>query len=157
MKSPGSVLLVCGSPNDLELVLDCEEALADLGIGSQVRVLSAHRTPDETAEAAKNAEKEGFRVIIAFAGMSAALAGVAAAHTLLPVIGVPCGSGPLAGVDAALSTLQMPPGTPAAAVPGNGARNAALLAPRILALSDPELRHRIAQRLTDDPDPPQPG
>ena len=89
MKSPASVLLVCGSPNDLELVLDCEDALAELGIGSQVRVLSAHRTPDETAEAAKNAEKEGFRAIIAFAGMSAALAGVAAAHTLLPVIGVP--------------------------------------------------------------------
>lgn len=150
MKSPASVLLVCGSPNDLELVLDCEEALAELGIGAQVRVLSAHRTPDETAEAAKNAEKEGFRAIIAFAGMSAALAGVAAAHTLLPVIGVPCASGPLAGVDAALSTLQMPPGTPVAAVAVNGTRNAALLAARILALGDPELRQRIAQRAADD-------
>jgi 5-(carboxyamino)imidazole ribonucleotide mutase len=151
MKSPTpSVLLVCGSPSDLDLVLDCEEALADLEIASLARVLSAHRTPDETAELVKNAEKEGFRVVIAFAGMSAALAGVSAAHTLLPVIGVPVAGGALGGVDAALSTLQMPPGTPVAAVAVNGARNAALLAARILALSDPELHRRLAKRVTDD-------
>jgi phosphoribosylaminoimidazole carboxylase PurE protein len=145
-----TVLLVCGSPSDLELVLDCEDALAELGIASQARVLSAHRTPDETAEAVKNAEKEGFRVIVAFAGMSAALAGVAAAHTLLPVIGVPCASGALNGVDAALSVLQMPPGTPVAAVAVNGARNAALLAARVLALGDRDLAQRLAKRVQED-------
>lgn len=150
MKAPASVLLICGSPSDLDLVLDCEDALAELGIPSQVRVLSAHRTPDETAETVKNAQKEGFRAVVAFAGMSAALAGVAAAHTLLPVIGVPCASGALSGVDAALSTLQMPPGTPVAAVAVNGARNAALLAARILALGDAELRQRLEKRVTDD-------
>lgn len=145
-----SVLLICGSPSDLDLVLECEETLSDLGIPSRVRVLSAHRTPDETAEAVKSAEKEGIRVVIAFAGMSAALAGVSAAHTLLPVIGVPCASGPLQGFDAALSTLQMPPGTPVAAVAVNGARNAALLAARVLALGDSELRERLARRVADD-------
>jgi len=151
MKSPApSVLLICGSPNDLDLVLDCEDALAELEIGAAVRVLSAHRTPDEAAEAVRNAEKDGFRVVIAFAGMSAALAGVSAAHTLLPVIGVPVAGGALGGVDAALSTLQMPPGTPVAAVAVNGARNAALLAARVLALSDAELRGRLARRLADD-------
>ena len=151
MNSPSqSVLLVCGSPNDLDLVLDCEDALGELEIGSVVRVLSAHRTPDEAADAVKNAEKEGFRIVIAFAGMSAALAGVSAAHTLLPVIGVPVSGGALGGVDAALSTLQMPPGTPVAAVAVNGARNAALLAARILALSDSELRQRLARRAAEE-------
>ncbi|MFI5314094.1 MAG: 5-(carboxyamino)imidazole ribonucleotide mutase [Myxococcota bacterium] len=151
MKSPAaSVLLVCGSPSDLDLVLGCEEALGELEIASAVRVLSAHRTPDETAEAVKSAEKEGFRIVIAFAGMSAALAGVAAAHTLLPVIGVPCASGALGGIDAALSVLQMPPGTPVAAVAVDGARNAALLAARILALGDTDLRQRLARRAAED-------
>jgi 5-(carboxyamino)imidazole ribonucleotide mutase len=151
MKSPTpTVLLVCGSPSDLDLVLDCEETLAELQIASTVRVLSAHRTPDEAVDAVKSAEKEGYRVVIGFAGMSAALPGVAAAHTTLPVIGVPCGGGALGGVDAALSVLQMPPGTPVAAVAVNGARNAALLAARILALGDPELRDRIAKRIKDD-------
>jgi 5-(carboxyamino)imidazole ribonucleotide mutase len=148
--NPASVLLICGSPSDLELVLDCEDALADLRVPSAVRVLSAHRTPDETAETIKNAEKDGFRVVIAFAGMSAALAGVSAAHTLLPVIGVPCASGPLSGFDAALSTMQMPPGTPVATVAVNGGRNAALLAARILALGDPDLRERLERRAIDD-------
>ncbi len=147
---PPSVLLICGSPNDLDLVLECEDALRDLEVASTARVLSAHRTPDETAETIKNAEKEGIRVVVAFAGMSAALAGVSAAHTLLPVIGVPCASGPLQGFDAALSTMQMPPGTPVAAVAVNGARNAALLAARILALGDPELRERLERHLIAD-------
>ena len=127
-----SVLLICGSPSDLDLVLDCEEALADLEVASQVRVLSAHRTPDETAETIKNAERDGIRVVVAFAGMSAALPGVCAAHTLLPVIGVPCASGPLSGVDAALATLQMPPGVPVAGVGLDNAKNAGHLALRIL-------------------------
>jgi len=145
-----SVLLICASPSDLDLVLDCEETLTDLRVLSTVRVLSAHRTPDETAETIKNAEKEGIRVVVAFAGMSAALAGVSAAHTLLPVIGVPCASGPLSGFDAALSTMQMPPGTPVATVAVNGGRNAALLAARILALGDADLRERLARRAVDD-------
>ena len=152
MKTPAapSVLLICGSPSDLELVLDCEDTLNGLGIPSAIRVLSAHRTPDEAVEAIKNAEKDGFRAVIAFAGMAAHLAGVSAAHTLLPVIGVPCASGALGGVDAALATLQMPPGTPLAAVAVNGATNAGLLAARILALSDPELRERLARRAVED-------
>ena len=150
MKSPSpTVLLICGSPSDLDLVIDCEETLAELEIGATVRVLSAHRTPDEAVDAVKSAEKEGYRVVIGFAGMSAALPGVAAAHTTLPVIGVPCG-GTLGGIDAALSVLQMPPGTPVAAVAVNGARNAALLAARIIAVADPELRTRIQKRMTDD-------
>lgn len=145
-----TVLLICGSPSDLDLLLECEDALGELEVASTARVLSAHRTPDEAAETIKNAEKEGIRVVIAFAGMSAALAGVSAAHTLLPVIGVPCASGPLQGFDAALSTMQMPPGTPVAAVAVNGARNAALLAARILALGDANLRERLARRASAD-------
>jgi len=148
--SSPSVLLICGSPSDLDVVLDCEEALAELEVTSLVRVLSAHRTPDETADTIKNAEREGIRVVIAFAGMSAALPGVCAAHTLLPVIGVPCASGPLSGVDAALATLQMPPGVPVAAVAVNGGRNAALLAARVLALGDASLRQRLAKRTESD-------
>jgi len=148
--SSATVLLICGSPSDLELVLDCEETLTELRVRASVRVLSAHRTPDETVETIKNAEKDGIRVVVAFAGMSAALAGVSAAHTLLPVIGVPCASGPLSGFDAALSTMQMPPGIPVATVAVNGGRNAALLAARILALSDPDLRDRLERRAIDD-------
>ena len=149
-QAQASVLMICGSPSDLDVVLDCEDTLADLRIPSTVRVLSAHRTPDETTEAIKNAEKDGIRVVIAFAGMAAHLAGVSAAHTLLPVIGVPCSSGALSGFDAALSTMQMPPGVPVATVAVNGARNAALLAARILALGDPDLRERLARRSQDD-------
>jgi len=145
-----TVLLICGSPSDLDWVLECEEALTDLQVPSSVRVLSAHRTPDETVETIKNAEKEGIRVVIAFAGMSAALAGVSAAHTLLPVIGVPCASGPLSGFDAALATMQMPPGIPVATVAVNGGHNAALLAARILSLADHDLRERLARRTLED-------
>jgi 5-(carboxyamino)imidazole ribonucleotide mutase len=145
-----TVLLICGSPSDLDLLLDCEDTLTELQVRSSVRVLSAHRTPDETVLTIKNAEKEGIRVVIAFAGMSAALAGVSAAHTLLPVIGVPCANGPLSGFDAALSTMQMPPGIPVATVAVNGGRNAALLAARILALTDRELRERLERRSVDD-------
>jgi 5-(carboxyamino)imidazole ribonucleotide mutase len=149
-QAPASVLMICGSPSDLDVVLDCEDTLTELFIPSAVRVLSAHRTPDETAETIRSAESEGIRVVIAFAGMSAALAGVSAAHTLLPVIGVPCSSGPLSGFDAALSTMQMPPGVPVATVAVNGGRNAALLAARVLALGDPELRVRLERRSIDD-------
>ena len=139
------VLLLAGSPSDLDLVLTCQETLESLEIGSEIRVQSAHRTPDLVADSARNAEKEGFSVIVAFAGMAAHLAGVAAAHTRLPVIAVPVRSGALQGIDAALASLQMPPGTPVAAVAVDGARNAALLAARILGVGDPAIRDRLSR------------
>ncbi len=138
------VLLLAGSPSDLGLVLDCEAVLGELGLPSEIRVVSAHRTPDLAAEAAESAEKRGFLVLIAFAGMAAHLAGVAAAHTRLPVIGVPLRSGALSGLDAALASLQMPPGTPVAAVAIDGARNAALLAARMIGLHEPRVRERLS-------------
>ena len=144
------VLLLAGSPSDLDRVLETEATLAELGISSEVRVLSAHRTPDATAECVRKAEADGFRVIITFAGMAAHLAGVAAAHTRLPVIAVPLAVGPLGGLDAALASLQMPPGAPVAAVAIDGTRNAALLAARILAVADPELRSRLSESAERD-------
>lgn len=142
------VLLLAGSPSDLDWVLRCQATLDELEIPSAIRVQSAHRTPDALAETVRNAEKDGFGVIVAFAGMAAHLAGVAAAHTQLPVVSVPISSGALQGVDAALASLQMPPGTPVAAVAVDGAENGALLAARILAVSDAELRQRLVRRAT---------
>lgn len=148
-RSP-EVLLLVGSPSDLDRVLDARDVLCELGIESEVEVLSAHRTPDAAVECVRKAESSGFRVIVAFAGMTAHLAGVAAAHSRLPVIGVPLAVGPLAGIDAALASLQMPPGTPVAAVAIDGARNAALLAARILGVADPELRDRLSELAARD-------
>ena len=139
------VLLLAGSPSDLDLVLECQQTLEQLEIKSEIRVQSAHRTPDAVAETVSSAEKDGYLVVIAFAGMAAHLAGVAAAHTRLPVIGVPVSSGALGGVDAALASLQMPPGTPIAAVAIDGARNGALLAARILGTADASIRDRLSQ------------
>lgn len=139
------VLLMAGSTSDLDVVLTCQETLEALGIPSAIRVLSAHRTPDEAASCARDAEKHGVEVLITFAGLAAHLGGVAAAHSRLPVIAVPVASGPLRGVEAALASLQMPPGTPLAAVAIDGARNAGLLAGRILSLARPELRDRMSQ------------
>lgn len=144
------VLLLAGSPSDLDLVLTCQETLESLEIGSEIRVQSAHRTPDMVADSARNAEKQGFSVIVAFAGMAAHLAGVAAAHTRLPVIAVPVRSGALQGIDAALASLQMPPGTPVATVAVDGARNAALLAARILGVGDPAIRDRLSRLIERD-------
>jgi 5-(carboxyamino)imidazole ribonucleotide mutase len=138
-----AVLLLVGSPGDLDVALRAEETLDELGIRSRLEVTSAHRTPEATVELASSAEAEGFGVIIAFAGLAAHLAGVTAAHSLLPVIGVPIGGGPLQGMDALLSTVQMPGGTPVATVGINGAKNAALLAARILALRDPALLESV--------------
>jgi 5-(carboxyamino)imidazole ribonucleotide mutase len=140
------VLLISGSASDLDRVLETQELLEELGVEGTIRVASAHRTPELVADIVGRAESEGYGVIIAFAGLAAHLAGVAAAHTQLPVIGVPLSVGPLGGLDAALATLQMPPGTPVAGVAIDGARNGALLAARILALGYPELRRGLSER-----------
>ena len=124
--------------------------LDSLGIGYEVHVYSAHRTPVEAAEFSKNARANGFGAMIAFAGMAAHLAGAVAANTTLPVIGVPCKSSNLDGLDALLSTVQMPTGIPVATVAINGGGNAALLAAQILATADDELAEKlIAKRAAD--------
>ena len=128
--------IVMGSASDREIALEAVETLGSFGVETTVRVLSAHRTPLEAYTFAQSLEAQGVGVVIAFAGMAAHLAGAVAAHTILPVIGVPVCSGGLGGMDALLSTVQMPSGIPVAAVAVNGAKNAALLAVEILALQD---------------------
>lgn len=141
------IAFVLGSDGDLPAFEEAFATLTRLGVGFHVRVLSAHRSPEEAAAFARDAERNGIRVLIGGAGLAAHLAGALAAHSLLPVLGVPVDAGPLHGADALLSTVMMPPGTPVAAlgIGKSGATNAALLAARILALSDPDL----AQRLRD--------
>lgn len=157
------VAILTGSPSDLPVVLKGRDVLHGLDIPCDVRVLSAHRTPRETAEYIAAAEKLGVEVFIACAGMAAHLAGVVAAHTIRPVIGVPIASGALQGVDALLATVQMPPGVPVATVGIDGAKNAAFLAARIVALGHPEVRGRLLAQLDeskkryDSPDPSIPG
>jgi 5-(carboxyamino)imidazole ribonucleotide mutase len=138
------VLIIMGSESDLPQVKPAAEMLEQLGIPHEVHIASAHRTPDRAIALARDARKRGLRVIIAAAGGAAHLAGVLAAHTTLPVIGIPIASGSLGGMDALLSTIQMPKGVPVASVAINGAQNAALLAAQILAIEDLGL----AQRLT---------
>jgi phosphoribosylaminoimidazole carboxylase PurE protein len=139
--------IVMGSDSDLEIMKRCADQLKAFGIGFEMRVISAHRTPQTAHEYSTSARDRGLKVIIAAAGMSAALAGVMAAGTTLPVIGVPVNSGPLNGIDAMLSTLQMPPGIPVAAmaIGSAGATNAAILAAQILALSDAALAGKLQQ------------
>lgn len=135
-----------GSANDLPVMEEAAKALTDLGVESEMRVLSAHRTPDAVHAYVKEAPSRGIRVLIAGAGMAAHLAGVVGAGTILPVIGVPIEASTLGGLDALLSTVQMPPGIPVAAmgIGKAGARNAGLFAARILALSDAALAKRYA-------------
>lgn len=135
--------VVMGSASDKEIALEAVETLGSYGVETLTRVLSAHRTPMEAQAFVQSFEAEGVGVVIAFAGMAAHLAGVIAAQTVLPVIGVPLCSGNLGGMDALLSTIQMPPGIPVATVAVNGARNAALLAVEILALQDAGLREKL--------------
>ena len=139
------VAVVMGSDSDLDVMKRCLEQLDELGVAHEVRILSAHRTPGEVHEFAAAAAERGVKVVIAAAGMSAALAGTVAARTTLPVIGVALASGPLAGVDALLSTVQMPPGIPVACagMAAAGATNAAVLAAEILALSDDDLAAKL--------------
>jgi phosphoribosylaminoimidazole carboxylase PurE protein len=146
-KKKTPVAVVMGSQSDLTVMNSCVEQLRDFGIEPEVRIISAHRTPDEAAKFAEAAAARGIKVIIAAAGMAAHLAGALAARTTLPIIGVPLISGePFEGIDALLSTLQMPPGVPVActAVGKAGAKNAAVLAVEILALSDAKLAGRLA-------------
>jgi 5-(carboxyamino)imidazole ribonucleotide mutase len=126
--------IIMGSKSDMEKMRKAEAVLDEHGIRSEVRVMSAHRDPDTVSEYCKNAKMRGLKVIIAGAGMAAALPGVAAAHTDLPVIGVPIDSGQIGGMDALLAIAQMPPGVPVACVAIDGAKNAGHLAARIINL-----------------------
>jgi len=141
------VAIIMGSANDWDTMRPAEEALQKLGIACDVRVISAHRTPDRLTSFLRSAEDDGIEVIIAGAGAAAHLAGVAAAHTLLPVLGVPIDSSPLQGLDALRSTVQMPGGIPVAtfAIGKAGAKNAGLFAGAIIARSDPKVRAELAK------------
>lgn len=131
--------ILTGSPNDLPTVVKVRDTLTELGIPSEIVVASAHRTPDKVLSYLERAHREGVQVLVGCAGVAAHLAGVIAGHTRLPVIGLPIGNGPLQGLDSLLSTVQMPPGVPVATVAIDGARNAAMLAARILALKYPQI------------------
>lgn len=137
------VAIIMGSDSDLPVLKPAVKMLNQLGIPFSVRVMSAHRTPIEAAAFAKSAREEGFGVIIAAAGKAAHLAGALAAQTTLPVIGIPVKSSTLDGLDALLSTVQMPSGIPVATVAIDGAQNAALLAAEMLALSDDLLAKQL--------------
>jgi len=147
-KKTAPVAVVMGSDSDVEVMQSCIDTLAGFGIKPVVRIISAHRTPEIAAQFGQNAAQEGIKVIIAAAGMAAHLAGALAGRTTLPVIGVPLiSAGGLEGIDALLSTVQMPPGVPVAtmAIGKAGAKNAAILAVQILALTDKELAEKLSQ------------
>ncbi|GIV02501.1 MAG: 5-(carboxyamino)imidazole ribonucleotide mutase [Fimbriimonadales bacterium] len=135
--------IIMGSDSDLPVMEQAEAVLKEFGVPYELDVMSAHRTPDRVREWVSTARDRGLKVIIAGAGMSAHLAGVVAAHTTLPVIGVPLASGALNGVDALYSTVNMPPGVPVATVAVDGARNAGILAVQILATSDASLAAKL--------------
>ena len=137
------VAIVMGSDSDLGVMQKAIDKLKALEIEFEVRILSAHRTPEASAQFSRNAEANGFGAIIAAAGKAAHLAGAIAANTTLPVIGVPVKSSTLDGLDALLSTVQMPSGMPVATVAIDGAENAAILAAQMLALSDEALAERL--------------
>jgi 5-(carboxyamino)imidazole ribonucleotide mutase len=142
-----SVTIIMGSKSDGDCMKNCEEYLNYFGISYDVKILSAHRNPDEVADFAKNAEKNGVKIIIAAAGMAAHLGGVVAAHTILPVLGVPMKGGVMDGLDALLSMVQMPAGVPVPtlAVGNAGARNAAVTSAQILALNDSSLKEKLIE------------
>ena len=143
------VAVIMGSDSDFPIVAPAVKKLKSMGISTEVRVMSAHRTPELSAEFSKNAKANGFGVIIAAAGKAAHLAGVLAAHTTLPVIGIPVKSSTLDGLDALLATVQMPAGIPVATVAIDGADNAAILAAQILALSDDTLALQLEVMKTE--------
>lgn len=139
------VAILMGSDSDFGVMSKAVSVLKEFEIPVEVHVYSAHRTPEKVAEFATNAKDNGFGVIIAGAGMAAALAGVVAGHTTLPVIGVPLKSNALEGVDALLSTVMMPSGIPVATVAIDGSKNAAYLAAQILAISDEKLAKKVLE------------
>jgi len=138
--------IIMGSDSDLPIIQKATDMLKSLEIPFEVHVYSAHRTPVEARDFALNARENGFGVLIAAAGMAAHLAGAIAANTTLPVIGIPCKGGMMDGLDALLSTVQMPSGIPVATVALNGGANAALLAAQILAVSDAELAQKLDEQ-----------
>lgn len=142
--------IIMGSASDLPVVQKAMDTLSSLGVAYEVHVYSAHRTPAEAAQFASAAADNGFGVLIAAAGMAAHLAGAIAAQTTLPVIGIPCKSNTLDGIDALLSTVQMPSGIPVATVAIDGAVNAALLSAQILALGDEALAQKLVQKRKAD-------
>ena len=143
MKKAG---IVMGSDSDLPIVKKAVDTLQELGVPYEVHIYSAHRTPEQACEFARTAKEKGFGVLLAAAGMAAHLAGAIAAHTTLPVIGIPCRSDALGGLDALLSTVQMPRGIPVATVAIDGGVNAALLCAEILALTDDALAQKLEAR-----------
>ena len=142
--------IIMGSDSDLPVIKKATDQLKGLGIPFEVHVYSAHRTPEEARAFAVNARKNGFGAVIAAAGMAAHLAGAIAANTTLPVIGIPCQGPCLEGLDALLSTVQMPTGIPVAAVAVNGGANAALLAAQILAVEDADLAKALDEKRAKD-------
>ena len=144
------VAIVMGSDSDLPVAQKAVDTLKAFGVPFEVHVFSAHRTPDQARDFARSAREKGFGVIVAVAGMAAHLAGAIAANTTLPVIGIPCRGGALDGLDALLSTVQMPSGIPVATVAIGGAVNAALLAMEMLAISDDELAKKLADKRAAD-------
>ena len=143
------VAIIMGSDSDFPVVKKAAEELKAYGVPFECHVMSAHRSPELASEFAANAKKNGFGVIICAAGMAAHLAGVVAGHTTLPVIGIPCKSAALEGMDALLATVMMPPGIPVATVAIDGAKNAAILAIQMLALSDDVLAEKLENAKKD--------
>lgn len=143
------VAVIMGSDSDFKVVQKAVLKLKEFSVPYEVHVMSAHRTPDAAAEFSKNAKDNGFGVIIAAAGMAAHLAGVLAAHTTIPVIGIPIKSANFDGMDALLATVMMPTGIPVATVAVDGAANAAILAVQMLALSDDELSEKLENMKAD--------
>ena len=144
------VAVIMGSASDLPVVRKAADTLASFGVPAEVHVFSAHRTPDQAKEFARGARENGFGAVIAAAGMAAHLAGAIAANTTLPVIGIPVKSNTMDGVDALLSTVQLPSGIPVATVAVDGAVNAALLSIQILAVSDEALARKLAEKRRAD-------
>ena len=141
----GKVAVVMGSASDLPVAEKAVAVLREYEVPVEVRVLSAHRCPDEAREFAASARESGFSCLIAAAGMAAHLAGALAANCTLPVIGIPCGGGAFSGMDALLATVQMPSGIPVATVTVDGGKNAALLAVQILAVTDEALARKLGE------------
>ena len=139
------VAVLMGSPNDAQKMAGAVDMLERFGLEPDERVMSAHRTPDQVAEFARSARDEGYAAVICGAGMAAHLAGVVAAHTTLPVIGVPLSGGALNGVDALYATVQMPRGIPVATVAIDGSANAAILVVEMLSVADDELAKKLAE------------